>query len=281
MSTISSSHPGGANWVEQSKNPLPQVVVYSAPEAVSIPMNNLGTGIGSDGTKDGTKVHAGEDDASENDAEQGSPPEPPPGETSRLWNWKTMIGICIGLLILAIVVPLTVTLSTRNHTSDPDNTENLATSSASSPSSSPTTTSLTSLPAPSSTLTPVSSMPYSLLAASRMMGWALDCVESKFIREVNWLGIDKGGGGWLYNLYPAKSAQDCCTICHLETSDGCNGWMYIPENSSTPSCSIIHGFDGPSDSDSCPKGRPDVVFTKAGNKESYGGPGPCAGSVRG
>ncbi|KAK1534031.1 hypothetical protein CPAR01_10739 [Colletotrichum paranaense] len=245
-------------WVEETNNPLPQVVVYSAPEAVVIPMTDLGIGKGgNDGTRENEilhSVHVGDDAASTIGVEK----------VSRLWNWKAMIGICIGLLTLAIVVPLTVTLSIKNHTSGPGNAENLATSTATSSSPSSTATSLTLPPAPSSTLKPIP-----------------ECVKSKFIREVNWIGIDEGGGGWVFNLHPAKSAQDCCTICHLGTPDGCNGWLYIPEISSTPSCSIIHGFDGPSDSESCPKGHPDIVFTKTGDKDSYGGPGPCSGSVRG
>ncbi|OHE90641.1 hypothetical protein CORC01_14060 [Colletotrichum orchidophilum] len=262
MSTTSDNRPNGANWVEETNNPPPQVVVHSAPEAVSIQMNNLG--IGNDGTEENQTFQSfqlGGDIDSANDFEHASPP---PRGASRLWNWKTIIGICIGLLILAIVIPLTVTLSAKGHTSSGDNTENLATSSASSSSPSSTTTSSTSLPAPSSTSTP-----------------SLGCVESEFVQQVNWIGIDKSGGGWVFNLHPAKSAQDCCAICYLDTHDGCNGWLYIPENSSTPSCSIIHGFAGPNDGDSCPNGRPDIVFAKAPNKDSHGGPGPCAGSVRG
>lgn len=130
-------------------------MVYSAPEAVGIPMTNLGIGNdGNDGIRENEtlhSVHMVEDATSTIGAEKGS----------RLWNWRAVIGICIGLLILAIVVPLTVTLSINNHTSGPGNAENLATSTATSSSPSPTATSLTSLPAPSSTLEPVSSRPYS------------------------------------------------------------------------------------------------------------------------
>ncbi|KAJ0166255.1 hypothetical protein CTA2_8018 [Colletotrichum tanaceti] len=258
----------GPRWTEHETNPPPEVMVHSAPEPVHIPMN-----VGNNGNNNDISVEPDGDIAVPNDAERAVRLNPE--SRSHLWNWKTITGTCIGLIILAIVIPVVVTVTATNRDRDGDNIETTAVLSATSSSGpSITPTSYTTVPSPSSTLNP-----YQITDYLRMQ--APECVRTKFIKSVNWIGIDQSMGGWDFNLHPARTAEDCCTICHQSTTDGCNGWLYMPEKSFTPACSIIHGFTGPTKSDSCPNGRPGIVFAKTDDKDSYGGPGPCAGLVRG
>ncbi|TQN70937.1 hypothetical protein CSHISOI_04560 [Colletotrichum shisoi] len=248
----------GPRWTEHETNPAPEVMVHSAPEPVHIPMN-----VGNNGSNNGIPVEPDGDIAVPNDAERAVRLDP--GRRLRLWNWKIITGTCIGLIILAIVVPVAVTVTATNRSRNGGNVETTAALSATSfPGTSITSSSYTTVPSPSSTLNP-----------------APECVRTKFIKSVTWIGIDQSMGGWDFNLHPARTAEECCTICHQSTHDGCNGWLYMSEMSFTPECSIIHGFSGPTKSDSCPNGRPGIVFAKTDDKDSYGGPGPCAGSVRG
>ncbi|KAK1976859.1 hypothetical protein LZ30DRAFT_692580 [Colletotrichum cereale] len=254
-------HPRGHLWAEHDTNPAPEVMIHSAPEAVPIPLNNLSTKI--DGANDAGLVHPDGDVAVPSEAKQTN--QSNAKRRSRLWTWKTIIGICIGLLILAIVIPVMVTVVANDRGRGPGNIETTAILSASSASSSfVTSTPSSAIPYPSSTLSP-----------------APECIKSKFVKAINWIGIDENMGGWKFNLHQANTAEECCTVCHHLTDDGCNGWLYMTEESFTPRCSIIHGFAGPNINDDCPKGRPGIVFAKTVNSDNYGGPGPCAGSVRG
>ncbi|GKT92781.1 hypothetical protein CT0861_05978 [Colletotrichum tofieldiae] len=251
---------GGPFWTEHEINPAPEVMVHSAPEAVEIPMNNMVTG--NDGAYDERLVHTGGDIAAPGDTEQTGRSKVE--RRSRLWNWRTIIAICVGLLILAIVIPVVVAVTAANQGYSRGSIETTATSLSSSASASSVTSAPSSvIPYPSSTLDPPP-----------------ECVKSKFVKAVNWIGIDQVMGGWDFNLHPANTAEECCTICHQSTRDGCNGWLYMAEESFTPACSIIHGFAGPRKNGSCPEGHPGIVFAKTDDTDNYGGPGPCAGSVR-
>ncbi|OHX01019.1 hypothetical protein CSPAE12_00261 [Colletotrichum incanum] len=285
MSSID-GYAGGPFWTEHETNPAPEVMVHSAPEAIQIPMNNIITG--RDGAYDVGIDHTGGDNTVPGDTEQTI--QSTLEHRSCLWNRKTITGICIGLLLLAIVIPVVVTITAANRGHDRGDIETSATSPASSASaSSVTSTSSSIIPYPSSTLNPVSSKHYATelsafvtisQVANHLMIQPPECVKSKFVKAVNWIGIDQVMGGWDFNLHPANTAEECCTICHQSTRDGCNGWLYMAEESFTPACSIIHGFAGPRKNSSCPEGHPGIVFAKTDDTDNYGGPGPCAGSVR-
>ncbi|KAK2003796.1 hypothetical protein LX36DRAFT_687299 [Colletotrichum falcatum] len=243
---------------EREINPAPEVMVHSAPEVVQTPPNNISTG--NDGANDAGLFRPDGDLAAPNDAEQTS--QSKLRCRSRLWTCKTIIGICIGLIILAIVIPVIVTLVASDRGHDTENIETTAISFTLQASYSPSVTS-----------TPSSAIPY---PSSTMDS----CVKSKFIKAVNWIGIDRNMGGWEFNLHQANTAEECCAICYHSTHDGCNGWLYMTTESFAPSCSIIHGFAGPNTDDNCPNGRPGIVFAETDNSDNYGGPGPCTGSVR-
>ncbi|WQF83366.1 hypothetical protein CDEST_08380 [Colletotrichum destructivum] len=264
----------GPRWTEHENNPAPEVMVHSAPEPVHIPMN-----VGDNGSNNGIPVEPDGDIAVPNDAERAVRLDPE--RRLRLWNWKIITGTCIGLIILVIVIPVAVTVTATNRGRNGDNAETTAALSATSfPGSSITSSSYTTVPSPSSTPNHVSNLLYRCQLAIEYL-LAPECVRTNFIKSITWIGIDQSMGGWDFNLHPARTAEECCTICHQSTHDGCNGWLYMPEKSFTPECSIIHGFSGPTKSDSCPNGRPGIVFAKTADKDSYGGPGPCAGLVRG
>ncbi|KAK2007517.1 hypothetical protein LZ32DRAFT_593718 [Colletotrichum eremochloae] len=254
-------HPRGHLWAEHETNPAPEVMIHSAPEAVQIPFSNIA--FRDDGANDAGPVNPDGDIAVPNDEEQTS--QSKLRRRSRLWTWKTIIGICIGLLILAIVIPIMVTVVANDRGHDTRNTEITAIPSASQ-------ASYSFVPSTSS-----SAIPY----PSSILNSPPECVKSKFVKAVNWIGIDRTTDRWDFNMHQANGAEECCTICYRSTHDGCNGWLYMTEESFTPPCSIIHGFVGPNTDGYCPNGHPGIVYTKTDNSDSYGGPGPCAGSVRG
>ncbi|KAK1596985.1 uncharacterized protein LY79DRAFT_577102 [Colletotrichum navitas] len=145
-------YPKGHLWAEHETNPAPEVMVHSAPEAVQIPLNNLPTR--NDGADDARHVHPDGDVALSNHADQTS--QSKLKRRSRLWTWKTIIGICIGLLILSIVIPVMVTVVASDRGHGPGKIETTASSSVSRASSyfvTPTPSS--AIPYPSSTLNPV------------------------------------------------------------------------------------------------------------------------------
>lgn len=57
----------------------------------------------------------------------------------------------------------------------------------------------------------------------------------------------------------------------------------MPSGSDTvPACNRIVDFEGPNADDACPKGKPDIVFSRGGDFEkNFGNGGPCSGNVRG
>ncbi|KAF6810795.1 hypothetical protein CSOJ01_06127 [Colletotrichum sojae] len=87
------------------------------------------------------------------------------------------------------------------------------------------------------------------------------CNSASFRRDVTWIGIFKGSD-WEFNLTPAQTAQECCTMCYQWEAPGCNGWLYVPGNSNTPTCNLISGYAGPNKTESCPNGCPDIQFSK-------------------
>ncbi|KAK2054586.1 hypothetical protein LY76DRAFT_227154 [Colletotrichum caudatum] len=146
-------YPRGHLWAEHETNQAPEVVIHSAPEAVHIPLNNMSTR--NDGADDPRRVHPDGDVAVSNHAEQTSHSKLK--RCSRLWTWKTIIGICIGLLILAIVIPVMVTVVANDRGHGPESIETTAVSSASQASSSFfTSTSSSAISYPSTVFNPVS-----------------------------------------------------------------------------------------------------------------------------
>ncbi|KAK2038030.1 hypothetical protein LZ31DRAFT_508698 [Colletotrichum somersetense] len=252
-------YPRGHLWAEHETNQAPEVVIHSAPEAVQIPLKNLSTK--NDGADNPRRVHPDGDIAVSNHTEQTSHSKLK--RCSRLWTWKTSIGVCIGLLILAIVIAVMTTVVANDRGHGPESIETTAISSAPQASSSFVTS------------TPSSAIPH----PSTVFSQPPECAKSKFFKAVNWIGIDTDNTNWKYNMHQTKTAEECCIICYHSTHDGCNGWLYLTGESFIQ-CSIIHGFSGPNIDDDCPNGRPGIVFAKTNDSDNYGGPGPCAGSVR-
>ncbi|KAI8174827.1 hypothetical protein K4K48_008478 [Colletotrichum sp. SAR 10_66] len=164
-------------YAEFDPNSAPQVVVHDAPEVIQ--MDNLGTG------NDGVV-------------------EPPQDNTGALKSFcqslarhkKIIISIVV-LLLLATVLPVVIMKAILRAQWPPPN----------SPGSGSTPTTFTSvispsipLPTPSSTLVP-----------------APECNSSKFLRDVNWIGIDNGVG-WNFTLTSAQSPQDCCADDQVSSS---------------------------------------------------------------
>ncbi|CAI0653701.1 unnamed protein product [Colletotrichum noveboracense] len=236
-------------YAEFDPNSAPQVVVHDAPEVMQ--MGNLGTG------NDGVVEPAWDDSVAQ-------PPQDNPGALKAfcqsLARHKKILISIVALLLLATVLPVVIMKAILRAQWPPPNSPG----SGSTPTTfTPEISSSIPLPTPSSTLVP-----------------APECNSSKFLRDVNWIGIDNGVG-WNFTLTSAQSPQDCCAVCHQSVPEGCNGWLYVKTNTNTPACNIIPGFSGPNKTKSCPSGRPSLVFSNNGDlPPGQGGLGPCADEVR-
>ncbi|SPO07320.1 uncharacterized protein DNG_10014 [Cephalotrichum gorgonifer] len=103
------------------------------------------------------------------------------------------------------------------------------------------------------------------------------CEQDKFKPSVDWVGI-RDGIGWDFDLKAAGSAEKCCGYCY-KTANECNAWLYVPQKSPIPDCTLILGYNGEDADGDCPNGRPDIIFNEVDNRpESIGGVGPCSGS---
>ncbi|OLN94089.1 hypothetical protein CCHL11_08854 [Colletotrichum chlorophyti] len=255
--------PFGHQWLEYDVNSAPQVVVADDPEVVRIELRDLndqnnpspGINVQTDGpanntTNDSRGLQLGE--------------QPQPHKRSKFWNWKTIFLICLVLVALAVVLPISTKAIMDSQTHDQGSSTTVS-------STSTVASSHSSLSASTPTATRPSPTPTSTQAP--------ECDESNFFPGVGWLGIENQVG-WDFNLTQASDAANCCAMCH-QSLEECNGWLYMPSGSSTPHCTIINGVSGPNKSSTCPNGRPNIVFSKVrGSPNNYGGGGECTGSVR-
>ncbi|KAF6815493.1 hypothetical protein CMUS01_12436 [Colletotrichum musicola] len=182
----------------------------------------------------------------------------------RHWKFTSLI---VALAITAVVLPLCLSLAMK---------PGQGTVTEDDPSDAPSSTSSTPVSSSSSIASPSPSF-----AVSSSLRKAPGCNSASFRRDVTWIGIFRGSD-WEFNLTPAQTAQECCTMCYQWEAPGCNGWLYVPGNSNTPTCNLISGYPGPNRTESCPNGCPDIQFSKDSRQlVGEGGLGPCSGSVRG
>ncbi|KAF9869285.1 hypothetical protein CkaCkLH20_13246 [Colletotrichum karsti] len=238
----------GPGWAEYDPTSAPQVVIPNAPEVVNqdvhIPMNNLTAN---------DRVLKSNDGA--NDGNGASPLT----LLQRLRPHRWIITIVAVLLLVGIVAGVTVPMVQKSNAYSRGSYSSMPSTSSSA---------LITTTAPSSATSTATATP----SASQGPG----CDSSKFISDVSWIGIDKGRD-WKYRLKPAKSPEDCCTICHQSIPEGCNGWLFVKTNTNTPNCNLIYGYSGPNKTNACPAGKPDLVYNDG---DGQGGGGPCAEKIR-
>ncbi|KAF6825777.1 hypothetical protein CPLU01_10060 [Colletotrichum plurivorum] len=211
-----------ANYVEFDPDAAPQVALESGPEVV-VPMVGLG---------------GGNDGAADSPMQPGEVIAQRPSWRHRLRRHWKFTSLIVALAITAVVLPLCLSLAMK---------PGQGTVTEDGPSNAPSSTSSTAVSSLSSIASPSPSFA------------APGCNSASFRRDVTWIGIFKGSD-WEFNLTPAQTAQECCTMCYQWEAPGCNGWL----------------------TESCPNGCPDIQFSKDSRQlVGEGGLGPCSGSVRG
>lgn len=255
-----------AMWAEYDVNALPQVAVGDAPETV-VPAIDIEADI--------------------------QPPsisaDKPIIVPAKPWykSWKLWVPVALLGVLTAIIVP-TVVLTRPNQGASGPSTITLPATTASYavtdyPSASATTSTPTASSSPVSVCCWISPWRKPPVDTNETRLQIPECDSSDFVPGVNWLGSNPTG--WSFDLGFANDAADCCRQCYEDSESHCNGWLYMPnDKNGVPPCNRIIDFQGPNADDSCPNGKPDIVFTRGSGTSvegNFGGRGPCTGRVRG